>query len=159
MTTQLELSNGVIVEVRKMAEQDMLRAASIFDPGKAERITADTSKANAADLLDLWRGNEKYLLYIVESSCTLMSELPTDDTWLGRYRRHADLYQIERDDLVYLEYKEAVYIRFIGMTTDEFVAAVTGVAMGNEDEPKKPAAAATPPRRRSRMAELTQNQD
>ena len=128
---QIELNNGVVVNVRRMADHDLLRAASIFDPTKAESLSDDIDSATARDLMDMWRGNERYLMFIVESACELVSPLPADDTWLRRFKRWSELYQIEEEDLVYLEYREAVYIRRMGMMSDEMIAAVTNIAMGN----------------------------
>lgn len=125
----IELDNSVVVEVTRMSEQDMLRAASIFDPEKAEKLEKSGESVNPKDIMDLWRGNERYLLYIVECSCRLVSPLPPEPV-PGRIRRHADLYGVVADDLIYLDYLEAVYIRFVGMTTDTYVSAVSNIAMG-----------------------------
>jgi hypothetical protein len=145
----IELDNGVVVEVTRMAESDMLRAASIFDPEKAERLSTGKD-VNPRDLMEVWRGNERYLMYIVECSCRLMSPLPPDPI-PGRIRRHSDLYGVVADDLVFQEYLEAVYIRYVGMTSEEFIAAVSTVAMGVESKADdKPA----PRGRRGRLVEL-----
>lgn len=152
MTTQsnrIELDNSIIVEVNRMSEQDMLRAASIFDPDKAQQVAQSDKEVNPRDLMELWRGNERYLLYIVECSCRLVSPLPAEPI-PGRIRRNADLYGVVSDDLVYMDYLEAVYIRFCGMTNEQYVAAVSNIAMGVETEKEQPARA-----KRGRMAQLT----
>ena len=153
-TTQIELDNDIVVNVRRMADHDLLRAASIFDPTKAESLSDNIDNASARDLMEMWRGNERYLMFIVESSCELVSPLPSDDTWLRRFKRWSDLYQIEVDDLIYLEYREAVYIRRMGMTDDALLGKVTAIAMGNEDaeEEDKPTDKRA---RKSQMGRLT----
>jgi hypothetical protein len=152
-STTVELNNSIIVEVTKMSEQDMLRAASIFDPEKAEKMSQAGDTVNPKDLMDLWRGNERYLLYIVECSCRLVSPLPPEPV-PGRIRRHADLYGVIADDLVYLDYLEAVYIRFVGMTDDAYVSAVSNIAMGIEENA---AVEKSPRQRRGRMAQLSES--
>lgn len=145
---RVELDNAIVVDVVRMSEQDMLRAASIFDPEKAEKLQASGDNVNPRDMLDLWRGNERYLLYIVECACTLVTPYPPEAI-PGRIRRNADLYGVVADDLVYQDYAEAVYIRFVGMTNEEFVNAVSGFAMGIEET----AAPAARGKRRSRLLE------
>lgn len=149
----ITLDNGVVVRVTRMAEHEMLRAASIFDPEQAESLSARGEEdIDPKDLIKLWRGNERYVLYVVECSCELVSPLPKDDSWINRPRRYADLYGIVPEDLAYLDYLEAVYIRFMGMTNDAFVAAVSNVAMGI-DPTKTQEAAPAGNRRQRRLAQ------
>lgn len=129
---EVELDNGIKVLVRKLGEQDRLRAAAIFNPRSISRAERKTIKAE--DAIDLWNGNEAYTLWIVDRACTLLTEMPGDTDWLRPIRRNSRAFGIQREDLEDEDYLPIIYIRFHGMTTDEFIGKVTDVAMDIKDE-------------------------
>jgi hypothetical protein len=124
----VHLDNGIVVKVKRLSEQEQLRAAATFNPKSISRISR--SNQNMVEGMDLWKGNEAYLLFVVERSCTLLSEMPDPATWLGPYRRNWRSYGIEYDELDDPTYIRAIYIRFEGITTDHYVSVVTEPAMG-----------------------------
>ena len=123
------LDGGIIVEITPLQDKDQLRAAAIFNP----KIVSSASRGDTLrndDAIALWKGNEAYIMFVVERSCKLVSKMSPDRTWLGRIRRNADAYNVSIDDLDDPDYVEALYIRYVGMTTDRYVSLVTDVAMG-----------------------------
>lgn len=131
------LDNGIRVRVKRLSEQDQLRAAGIFDAKQIDRA-GKNRKTSYQENMQLWKGNEAYLFFVVERSATLVSPMPDPDEWLGPFRRNAlawGIQVVELEDKVYLE---TVYIRCLGMTTDAYVNAVTNPAMGiKQTEPAK----------------------
>lgn len=123
----LTLENGVVVNVTQLSDRDQLRAAAIFDPKVLDKAVA--GRTSNADAIKLWTGNEDYLMYVVEQSCKLDSEMPQDDAWVRVLRRNHRAYNISLDDLDDPAYLASLYIRHVGMTTDEAIAAVTDAAM------------------------------
>lgn len=109
-----------------MSEQDQLRAASIFNP---KQLNRSARAVRADDAISLWRGNEAYVMFLIERSVTLLSDLPDDEGWLAPYRRNALAYNIDKDELDDEEYVKAVYIRFEGMTNETYSSSVVNFAM------------------------------
>lgn len=121
------LDNDVQVQIRRMSEQQQLRAAAIFNPKVLDNV--DKKRIKNTDAIGLWKGNEAYLMFIVENACTLTSVQPTDEAWLRKIKRNALAYGIDPDDLEDDDYKVALYVRYVGMTSDAYIQAVTDIAM------------------------------
>lgn len=132
----VRLDHEIVIKVKPLSEQEQLRAAATFNPKTISRI--GRANNNMVEGMDLWKGNEAYLLFVVERSCTLVSEMPDPATWLGPYRRNWRSYGIEYDELDDPAYIAAIYIRFEGLTNDRFVAAMTEVSMGVKVEVPEP---------------------
>lgn len=124
------LDGGVIVEVSRLQDKDQLRAAAIFNPKIVDSASRGDTLRNS-DAIALWRGNEAYIMFVIERACKLTSKMTPDKAWLSRIRRNAAAYNIlNQDDLEDESYQEALYIRYVGMTTDRYVSLVTDLAMG-----------------------------
>jgi hypothetical protein len=133
---KVTLDNGIVVRVSRLSEQDQMRAAAVFDPKDIDRVNAKRFRPEVA--VDLWKGNEAYLLFVVERSCRLVSEMEDPSGWLGYYRRNWRVYHLDLDELSDDSYIQAVYIRYRGMTTDGMIGRVTDLAMGIEREVVEP---------------------
>lgn len=134
-TPSITLDNGIEVKVRRMSEQDRLRAAGIFDPKTISRAEKKTIRNSEA--MDLWQGNEAYTIFVVDRSCTLVSSMPLDDAWLRQIKRNRRAYGVALEDLEDDDFLQVLYIRFQGMTTEEYLSSVIDIAM--DIKPTKPA--------------------
>jgi hypothetical protein len=123
----VRLDSEIIVSVRRLSDKDQLRAAAIFNPKTLDQ--AIKGKPSNSDAIDLWNGNEAYLMFIVENAVTLQSPLPADDTWLKKIKRNSRAYHIDPDDLDDPDYVRSLYVRHIGMTGDIYISAVTDIAV------------------------------